>query len=65
MVTNNNAPQRRMKSFQLIKATERRSRRKDSELRHPSLLAAEKVNAMYRDIFLLVRAIAFKDKGDL
>jgi hypothetical protein len=49
MVTNNDA----VKIFQLIlNAAEHRSRRKQSELRHPSMVEAEKVNAIYRDIFL-------------
>jgi hypothetical protein len=54
MATNNDAPQRRHKIFQLIINAEHRSRRKLSELRHPSLVEAEKANAIYRDIFLRV-----------
>jgi hypothetical protein len=65
MVTNNNAPQRRLKIFQLVNAAEHRPRRKQSELRHPSLVEAEKVNAIYRDIFLWVSYCFQDDKGDL
>jgi hypothetical protein len=54
MVTNNDATQRRLKIFQLVNAAEHRSRRKQPELRHPSSVKAEKVNAIYRDIFLRV-----------